>query len=829
MNKPILSIGILVSGPYYQVKKTIESLAPIRRAIPCQLIITDTRMSQGDGVLGSSFDALTAYLKKEADVYDTFTWVNDFAAARNANLKHATGKWYLYLDDDEVLTEGIEDFVAFFRGDEIDAYDSGEYIQRNHTDRTGVHYNDYYVQRMKRLTPETRFVSRIHEYMVPYPDRVVVFGLVADHYGYVYDTEEEKTAHARRNRDLLLALKADEPENLRCRQQLLLEMAHDADLPGFAEMALENLSHIPRHDEKHEIPMIWDLYGGAVYGLTRLLSLPDEEDEEAWHLDGIGENAAGGKSADSLDADQNGTAGLLEEIGVADGRMISFPKLYEAIERICREGLAYKDAGNMMKAMMERGLAIMYAHAGRYGDAAAARARFEACRLAALADTNALQREKTASFIMLASKNPFADRQWFSGDFGEKGAGLKPPVLSIGMLVSDSKGTAKTALDALRYLRSVLPCELVVTDTRKMSQGGRGAWSILENETEMDQTPRPRGSFVYHTFAWCDDFAAARNANLAQASGEWYMFLDDDELLTDVSNLVGFFESGAYRDADAGEIVIRSYDDYERSGYSDAWLTRLRKRTPDLHFEDCIHEHFEPRPERSVRISVIADHFGYVYPDEAARQAHMKRNRDLLLKMLEKDPKNLRAREQMLLEYDTAGDFEGLLAFSKESLEISKGMTGRYEIPCVWAFMGAGARALSELERFEELETWCETCLSDGRLDAMCRGLLLGTLAEIRFGGKRYESALALIKEYEKVHDSEDPASDYYHMEEGVPFIGAAFSRGWTDRIGKMRAECEQLLYMKKELLGRIEALEKAGQQDVASTLRAQLAQLFCD
>ncbi len=795
MNKPILSIGILVSGPYYQVKKTIDSLAPIRRALPCQLIVTDTRPEpsgtglaahfsgdepSGTGLMAHfSHDELTAYLKKEADVYDTFTWINDFAAARNANLAHATGKWYLYLDDDEVLTEGVADFVAFFRGNEVDAYDSGEYIQRNHTDRTGEHYNDYYVQRIKRLTPDARFVGRIHEYMVPYPDRVVVFHLVADHYGYVFDTEEEKKAHAKRNHDLLTALLADEPENLRCRQQLLLESANEEDPAAFAKMALENLEHIPGHEEAHEIPMIWDLYGGAVYALTRMLGLPDAEDAEAWHL--------------------------------ASDRLVSLPKLYETIERVCKEGLAYKDAGNMMKAAMERGLAILYAHAGRYGEAAAARARFEDYRRAALDDTNALQREKSASFIMLASKNPFADRQWFSGASGEKGAGLKPPILSIGMLVSDSKHTAKAALGALRYLQSVLPCEVIVTDTRKMSP-----------------EPRPQG-LIYHAFTWCDDFAAARNANLKHATGEWYMFLDDDELLTDVTNLVGFFESGAYKDADAGEIIIRSYDDYARSGYSDAWLTRLRKRTNELHFEDCIHEHFEPQPEKSVRIHAIADHFGYVYPDEEAKKAHTKRNRDLLLKMLTKEPRNLRAREQMLLEYEAAEDYEGLFTFSQESLDISKDMNGRYEIPCVWAFMGAGARALSELERFDELEKWCEKCLSDDRTGAMCKGLLLGTLSEIRFGSKRYESALTLIGEYEKAHASEDPTGDYYYMEEGVPFIGAAFSPNWITRIEKMRTECEQLLYMKKELLSKIEALEQAGQQNVADALRSQLNHLFTD
>jgi len=48
-------------------------------------------------------------------VYD-FQWINDFAAARNEALKHATGQWILNLDADEYMEEkeirGLRDFLA---------------------------------------------------------------------------------------------------------------------------------------------------------------------------------------------------------------------------------------------------------------------------------------------------------------------------------------------------------------------------------------------------------------------------------------------------------------------------------------------------------------------------------------------------------------------------------------------------------------------------------------------------------------------------------------------------------------------------------------------
>ena len=30
-------------------------------------------------------------------------------------------------------------------------------------------------------------------------------------------------------------------------------------------------------------------------------------------------------------------------------------------------------------------------------------------------------------------------------------------------------------------------------------------------------------------FKWCDDFAKARNAGLEKCTGEWFMYIDDDE------------------------------------------------------------------------------------------------------------------------------------------------------------------------------------------------------------------------------------------------------------------------------------------------------------
>lgn len=773
MKTPILSIGILVSDSYEKVEKCIRSLDGIRRALPCQLILTDTRPFCENASDTEEYNDLTAFLQKEADVYHRFTWCDDFAAARNANLENAIGKWYMYLDDDEYITDGVEDFVAFFKDDENDAFDSGQYIQRNHHDCSGNHYSDYSVQRIKKLTPDTRFESKIHEYMVPYPKKVVVFNLVAEHYGYVYDNEEEKEAHKMRNRTLLLDMLDEDSANLRCRQQLLLEMADDADWHTFTDLALENLAYIDGHDQPHEIPMVWDLYGGAVYGLVRLMQLPRKEDLEAWHF-------------------QDDT--LEQNVMPSD--------VYEQLDAVVARGLKDARCGNLCKAALHRALAIGKFHAGDLDAAKVARATYAQYLKRALSDSDALMREETAPFIALAKSDPFPI--W------------SKPVLSIGMLVSDGKGTARACIRALRFLRSRIPCELIITDTRPNADAKSDLTAFLRQEAD-----------AYHTFTWCDDFAKARNTNLEKASGEWYMYLDDDELMTDVTSLIGFFESGAYHDSDCAEIIVRSFDDYGRGRYEDAYLPRLRKRVANLHFEDRIHEHLMPPCEKSMPIRVIADHFGYVFENEEARKAHEKRNRDLLDAMLSENPKNLRVREQLLLEYCAADDLEGLLALAKESLQVAKNSSGRFEDPLIWAFYGAGAFALSNLEEYDALFKWCVDGLTDQRLGNMCRGYLSAYASEYSFAQKAYTKALQYMKTYFAAFDEEDPDGSYYHMELGVPFINVAFSKEWTARLAGMANETESLLKMKAQLEDNIAKLKVAGQTAMAETMERQLQELF--
>src|SRR5262245_43766315 len=87
-----------------------------------------------------------------------------------------------------------------------------------------------------------------------------------------------------------------------------------------------------------------------------------------------------------------------------------------------------------------------------------------------------------------------------------------PATLSLCMIVREAEHSLAAALASARPYVD----ELIVVDT-----GSR------------DQTKRiaaEHGARIFD-FAWCDDFSAARNHSLAQATCDWIFWMDADDIL----------------------------------------------------------------------------------------------------------------------------------------------------------------------------------------------------------------------------------------------------------------------------------------------------------
>lgn len=192
--------------------------------------------------------------------------------------------------------------------------------------------------------------------------------------------------------------------------------------------------------------------------------------------------------------------------------------------------------------------------------------------------------------------------------------------LSLCMIVRNEETRLADALESAR--RAV--DEMIVVDTGSADKTVEIARSF--------------GGRVY-TFEWVDDFSAARNFALEQATGDWILHLDADEELDeeDIEQARSFIE----RD-DIDGVYVQIYN-HERGADGEKRVVihpypRLFRRSPEIRYQGIIQE-FLTGLNRTVPSSIRIYHYGYLEPGDGpdARQA---RNEAICKRQLEKDPSN---------------------------------------------------------------------------------------------------------------------------------------------------------------------------------------------
>lgn len=233
MNKVILSISIMVSNTIDTIEKCMKSIEPILKSIPSELVVVDTGGTDGSIEIA----------KKYADKVINFEWCNDFAKARNAGLEACTGEWFLFMDDDEWFDD-VEELIAFFASQEYTKYHCASYLIRNYGDMQGTCWHDVRSIRLVQMEKDTRFVSPIHEMLVPARVPEKVLKVFAHHYGYVYKSEEERRKHALRNISILKDIVAKNPTDYRLLAQLAQEYRAVLEYQMSEELCLKALAAI---------------------------------------------------------------------------------------------------------------------------------------------------------------------------------------------------------------------------------------------------------------------------------------------------------------------------------------------------------------------------------------------------------------------------------------------------------------------------------------------------------------------------------------------------------------------------------------------------------
>jgi len=256
--RPILTISLLTSNRPETVRKCLESLTPLRQAIPCELIITDTSKSHG----------IREIIEEFADRIYEFEWCNDFSKARNLGLSRAKGEWFLYVDDDEWFDADMSEMIEFFRSGEYKDYGYANYKTRDYIDPGLNYYSDTWASRMIRIDPDTHFKSKIHEHFEPVRGKLKSLNTHTHHVGYIYKTHEDLLKHFHRNESLLREMMEEEPDNLRWQIQLVQEYRNIKDWDRNCEFCKTQLKKNEVVDNKYDNIHLGTLYAGYAEALV---------------------------------------------------------------------------------------------------------------------------------------------------------------------------------------------------------------------------------------------------------------------------------------------------------------------------------------------------------------------------------------------------------------------------------------------------------------------------------------------------------------------------------------------------------------------------------
>lgn len=317
----------------------------------------------------------------------------------------------------------------------------------------------------------------------------------------------------------------------------------------------------------------------------------------------------------------------------------------------------------------------------------------------------------------------------------------KKKLLSISLLVSNRPDTVEKCLKSLEHLRKSVSSELILVDT--------GCGEKVRNIIELYADKIVE-------FTWCGDFAKARNAGLKEATGEWFLYLDDDEWFEDTSEIEEFFLSGEWKNYGYAFYKQRNYDDMSGSVYSDALVTRMTRLYENVCFVYSIHECFENIRGNIKIFNAYVHHYGYIYKSKKELYEHSRRNIKPLLEEHKCNPKELRHNVQLAQEYDVIQEYRKSIEVSLEGIN-QAGVEIRY----VNSLFANVVKCFYWLCDYSKTIEYGKKYLRDERINELCAAAIYSTLCKANYELGNYMECLDDLRQYLAAYDRNSNGNSY--------------------------------------------------------------------
>jgi glycosyltransferase involved in cell wall biosynthesis/Flp pilus assembly protein TadD len=601
--RPAISACLIVKNEERNLPRCLASLD----GKVDEIIVVDT---------GSTDHTVALALEAKARVFH-FEWCDDFSAARNVSLSHATGDYILWIDADDELVEQSPGALRRLCAGKTAAWG---YFLDVHCPSNADSGESAAVVRQWRLFPRAatvRFEGRIHEH--PAAPRVINTedirlqdGVHIIHWGYTLGGEELQRK-LERNRRLIERCIADEPRQ-------------------------------PRH-----------------------------------HFNLGSQLAAEGKPADALAVLLRGIDGWFQAHGADLGYV---PGMF-AIAAGCAVSVAQPETALEIERRTPADLVSsdLLFHAGM------------ACRQLNRTE-EAAARWRRAITDPMAIRNILSDRACIQRAQCELDAlpALLSPAVTACLIVKNEERDLPRCLASIRNAVD----EIIVVDT-----------GSSDRTVEIAKSYGARTFF----FEWCDDFSAARNFSLRQASGQALLWVDaDDELLE--------AEPGAIRrlceqwpaSSWAYWVDVHCPTDEWQEGKTIVKQPRLFRNAPGIEFRGRLHEQLQPAdgyaPEAlAFQDAISIKHWGYI-PSPGSSTGRSERNRRILALEIAERPEDHFHHYNLALQYAGEKDFEVALPAFERAIDLWRKQPGARDghVPSMFAMAALCAVEAGDYDKVLEIE-----------------------------------------------------------------------------------------------------------------------------